>query len=288
MYASTIVFIIVYILDLFIAYTMSGLTGIFFTMFALPVAVVIQQKPCMLSVGATRLDKLDDIDQDRLRAAFENVLQSAEKQGYSFSRNPKIYLLESDELNAFSCGQCIVINRGLINTICIHGVISHEIKHWKYGDSYCSCLISSSVSILMLMLMVTLGISVISVALVTALIFGIIFGSTAALISGTIVARILNFLKNIIINATYWVINILQMAFSRFNEFKADEWAARIGYADDLLLFLNLTKSDDVRFTSLTQRLLSTHPSNGKRIERLKQIKKQIGYNDTLSLQFDL
>lgn len=288
MYASTVIFIIVYILDLAIAYVIAGPMGTLFAIVTLPIAIVIQQKLCMLSVGATRLENLGDADQDKLRATFENVLQSAERQGYSFSNNPKIYLLESDDINAFSCGKCIVVNRGLLNTIYLHGVVAHEIKHYKYGDSYCSCLISSSVSVLMLILMVTLGVSVIAIAIFIALMFGIIFGSTAALISGTIITRLLNIFKNIILNTTYWIVNVLQMMLSRFTEYKADEWGARIGYANDLLLFLKSTQGDDAKFTGLTQRLLSTHPSHGKRIERLNQIKNQIGYNDTLSLPFDL
>lgn len=285
MYASIVIFIIIYIFDLAIAYAIAGPTGALFAMIALPIAIVIQQKLCMLSVGATRLEKLDDADQDKLRAVFEDVLQSAERQGYSFSKNPRIYLLESNELNAFSCGNCIVVNRGLINTICLRAVVCHEIKHYRQKDSYCSCLISSSVAVLMLILMFNLGVSVIAISIFTALLFGIVLGSTAAFISGSIVYITFNFLKNAILNIVYWISVFFQALLSQFTEYKADEFSAQCGFADELILFLKST-NDDARFTSLTQRLLSTHPSNAKRIERLNQIKNQL--NGTLSLPFDL
>lgn len=289
MYISNVIVIIFYLLDLVAAFAVTGPVGCLFVAVALPIVIWIQEKLCILESNAIKLDDLNLSDQDTLRSMFDTVLEAAEKNGFYFhGKNPKIYLVESDEPNAFNCGNSIVINRGILDSPYRNGVTVHEIKHWKFHDSYCSMLISSTVYVFFLMLMFLLGASITFIVVFVSIIFGIIFGSTLGFIAGSIIGRILNFLKKIITNTLYYVIKFLETALSRFTEYKADEFAAICSFTYDVIRFLESIKDQDLLYSSLAERVLSTHPTCQKRINRLKKIEKQLEYNETLSLLFDV
>lgn len=281
MYISTVIFVVLYALDITVGYYIAGYMGALFVAVALPIGIFIQMKLALFQADAIKLDDLSPSDRAKLSLAFENVLQSAEGLGYSFSKNPRIYLSEDQAMNGFNAGNVIVINRGLMNTGCLEGICAHEIKHWRYMDSYTSCLICNTVTVLSLLLMLVLSIYVFAIALFIGILVAVIGNSTAGFLVGSLIGRFLGKIKDLVLRANLFLMNALQSLLSRHTEYKADEWATRIGYGEQLKQFLRLTY-ESRRMESLSARLLSSHPSDSKRIGHIQHIQNQMNETEKL------
>lgn len=281
MYISTVIFVVLYALDITVGYYIAGYMGVLFVAVALPIGIFIQMKLALFQADAIKLDDLSPSDRAKLSLAFENVLQSAEGLGYSFSKNPRIYLSEDQAMNGFNAGNAIVINRGLMNTGCLEGICAHEIKHWRYMDSYTSCLICNTVTVLSLLLMLVLSIYVFAIALFIGILVVVIGNSTAGFLVGSLIGRFLGKIKDLVLRANLFLMNALQSLLSRHTEYKADEWATRIGYGEQLKQFLRLTY-ESRRMESLSARLLSSHPSDSKRIGHIQHIQNQMNETEEL------
>ncbi|MBR1432658.1 M48 family metalloprotease [Ruminococcus sp.] len=288
MYISTVLFIIIFVLDICAGYSILGPTGALIVAIGLPIGIIIQQKLAIYQADAVRLEDLSPSDRAKLSIAFENVLQSAESIGYTFRRNPRIYLSEDDSMNGFNAGNAIVINRGLMNSGCLEGICAHEIKHWRYKDSYTLCLICNTVTILSLLCLFVLSIYVFAIALFIGIVIAVISSGTAGVIVGSLIGRFLGKIKDLVLRANLFIMNFLQSVLSRYIEYKADEWATRIGYGEQLKQFLRLT-FESRRLESLSARLLSSHPSDSKRIGHIQHIQNQMNERGELvSLPFDV
>lgn len=281
MYISTVIFVVLYALDITVGYYIAGYMGAPFVAVALPIGIFIQMKLALFQADAIKLDDLSPSDRAKLSLAFENVLQSAEGLGYSFSKNPRIYMSEDQAMNGFNAGNAIVINRGLMNTGCLEGICAHEIKHWRYMDSYTSCLICNTVTVLSLLLMLVLSIYVFAIALFIGILVVVIGNSTAGFLVGSLIGRFLGKIKDLVLRANLFLMNALQSLLSRHTEYKADEWATRIGYGEQLKQFLRLTY-ESRRMESLSARLLSSHPSDSKRIGHIQHIQNQMNETEEL------
>ena len=282
MYLSSVIFVIIYILDITAGYYISGWIGALFVAIGLPIGIFIQMKLAIYQADATKLEYLSPNDRDQLSIAFERVLQSGESLGYSFRNNPKIYLSEDDTMNGFNAGNAIVINRGLMNSGCLEAVVAHEIKHWKYMDSYTSCLICNTITVLSLLTLFVLSVYILIIAIVIGLIVAIIGGGTAGLIAGSLVGRFLKMIKDIILKSNMFIMKALQGLLSRFTELKADEFATRLGYGEQLKQFLKISYQSR-KMESLSSRLLSTHPSDRKRISNIQRIQNKLQQKGELS-----
>lgn len=286
MYVSNVIFVILYLLDIIAGFVIAGPIGSLVTAVALPVGIFIQIKLTLFKADAVRLEDLNPYDRDRLALAFENVLQNGERLGYTF-KNPKIYLSEEETLNGFSCGNAIVINRGLMNSGCLEAAIAHEIKHFKYHDSITSCLICNTVTVLFLLTMFLFSVYILVIALMIVIAAAIAGRVTGGVIAGSIIMRILGKIKNAFMRVSLFCVNALQMVLSRHSEYKADEFAVRLGYGEQLKQFLRLTYKNR-KMMSLPEQLLSSHPSDSKRIAHIQKIQNQMaGNGNGLTLPFN-
>lgn len=274
MYLSSVIFVILFLLDLTAGYFIAGWIGVLFVAAAIPIGIFVQMKLALYRADATKLEYLAPHDREKLAIAFESVLQRGESLGYT-SRNPKIYLSEDNALNGFNAGNAIVINRGLMNSGCLEGVAAHEIKHFKFKDSYTSCLICNTITVLSLLAMFVLSIYVLVIAILIGLVVAIFGNVTAGFVAGSLVGRFLGKIKNIILRVNLFVMQALQRILSRFTELKADEFATRLGYGEQLKQFLRLTY-ESRKSESLSSRLLSTHPSDSKRIGNIQRIQNRL------------
>jgi len=281
MYTSTVIFVIIYLLDIFAGYCIAGTIGSLIVAVALPIGIVIQLKLALYQADAIELENLSSHDRNKLSVAFENVLQSAECLGYTFSNNPKIYLSEDESMNGFNAGSAIVINRGIMNSGCLEGVCAHEVKHWRFNDSYTSCLICNTVMVLSLLAMFVLSIYVFAIALFIGILVAVIENGTAGFLVGSLVGRFLGKIKDLILRANLFFINTLQSLLSRYTEYKADEFATRLGYGEQLKQFLRLT-FESRRIENLSSSLLSSHPSDSKRIGHIQHIQNQMNEKEEL------
>ena len=281
MYISAVIFVVLYAVDIALGYCIAGYIGSLFVAVALPIGIFIQLKLALFQADAIKLDDLSPSGKNKLSLAFENVLQSAEALGYKFSKNPCIYLSEDRAMNGFNAGNAIVINRGLMNTGCLEGICAHEIKHWRYMDSYTSCLICNTITVLSLLAMFVMSIYVFAIALFIGILVAVIGNGTAGFLVGTFVGNFLGKIKDLVLRANLYLMNVLQGLLSRHTEYKADEWATRIGYGEQLKQFLRLTY-ESRRMESLSARLLSSHPSDSKRIGHIQRIQNQMNDTDEL------
>lgn len=281
MYISMVIFIIIYFLDIFAGYCIAGPIGSLIIAIFLPIGIIIQLKLALYQADVIKLEDLSQHDRNRLSLAFENVLQSAEHFGYTFSNNPKIYLSEDESMNGFNAGSAIVINRGIMNSGCLEGVCAHEVKHWRFKDSYTSCLICNTVTVFSLLAMFLLSIYVFVTALFIGILVAVIGNGTAGFLVGSFVGRFLGKIKDLILKANLFIMKTLQCFLSRFTELKADEFATRIGYGEQLKQFLRLT-FESRRMENISSRLLSTHPSDSKRIGHIQHIQNQMGEKEEL------
>lgn len=275
MYISTVIFIILYLLDIVAGYLIAQIAGAIFVAFALPISIFIQMKIALYHADVTKLENLSPYDRDKLAIAFESVFQRGESLGYNFHRNPKIYLSEDGALNGFNAGNAIVINRGLMNSGCLEGVCAHEVKHWRFNDSYTSCLICNTITVISLLTMFVLSIYAFMIALIIGVIIAIFGGGTTVFFVGSLVGQFLSKIKDIILRFNVFVMKALQSLLSRFTELKADEFATRLGYGEQLKQFLKLTYQSR-KMESISSRLLSTHPSDSKRIGNIQKIQNQL------------
>lgn len=277
MYISNVIFIILYALDIIAGAFIAGHMGAVVVAAALPVCIFIQIKLTLFKADVVRLENLNSHDRNRLSLAFENVLRKGESLGYTF-KNPRIYLSEEESLNGFSCGNAIVINRGLLNSGCLEAVIAHEVKHFRFHDSITSCLICNTITVLFILIMFMTSIYILLIVLMAGLLAAFIGNGMTGIITGSVISRILGKIKNLFMRVSLFCMNAFQMVLSRQTEFKADEFAVRLGYGEQLKQFLRLTYNNRKNM-SLTEQLLSSHPSDSKRIANIQKIQNELSGN---------
>lgn len=276
MYLSNIIFIILYLFDVTIGYRVGGYIGALVIAIILPVGIFIQMRLTLLFSGVTKLEHLNLYDKNRLAIAFERVLQNGESRGFSFN-NPKIYLSEEDCLNAFCCGKAIVINRPVMDSGCLEAVIAHEVKHFKYNDSYTACLLCNTIMVFFSAAMLILNVYIFAIALVIGIIIAAVVRKSEGILIGGLIFGILRRVKNLILRMLLFLMQAMTMLLSRYCEFKADEFAVCLGYADQLKQFLRLTANDNRRWSSgLAGKLLESHPSEAKRIANIQKLQNQM------------
>lgn len=288
MHISNIILVLIYVLDMGVGFAVAGSPGAIIVAVGMPLAIWIQQKIYIFASGAVELDSLPEAERFLLANTFETVLEAAECVGYNM-KNPRIFLSSEDTMNAFNCGNCIVVNKPLLISGSLEGIIAHEVKHFHFHDSYTSCLISNTITLFFIGLMIILGAGVFLIVLFTFLVIALVFGSTAGAIVGGVVGKLLNFIKEIFLKVNLFLARSIEMALSRFTEYKADEFAVITGFGSQLKHFLEMNRSND-NTLSVTEQLLSTHPSDGKRIARIERMEvvyeQQLAESDQLTLPY--
>lgn len=197
-------------------------------------------------------------EKQRLEPLFREVCKKARIDHRHFN----LHICSDSYPNAYALGRNIIaVSRGLLHTATdyeIKAVLAHELAHHQHGD-----------------------------CLATRIYITVSFVGQACLLASRFFKRLLShaFLKvlflpaYLILNINLYVLEILlflplgiaKIAGSRFQEFKADQFAAQLGYAPALYSYLN--KTLDLNFTPLGfwNVLYQTHPSSGKRMRKLER-----------------
>ena len=197
---------------------------------------------------------------------------------------PKIYVMESPEINAFATGKdpahaSLAVTTGTLSRLSrqeLEGVLAHEISHIKNRDI-----------LMMTLVAVVVGLAaILSYIILRSFMYGGVSGGQRDRRRGGI--DIVIILVGLILAVIApFVVRIIQFAISRRREYLADASGADItrypeGLASALEKILNTNKSNmdvseavshlffaDPRRTSLDS-LFDTHPPLEKRIERLR------------------
>lgn len=218
----------------------------------------------------------------RIEPLLSDVIINNNKEYGTSYRLEDFRIKISDEkiVNALALGyNTIIINRGALdafNDEQLRAILAHEMGHLFYRDSVRSVsLIFSSFATRVVMWVYSLY-----------LVFATAFSKNAKGEHASAMALaswipVLFFLPVIFLN---WigtrVFNLLNMTMSRGAEYRADAFAASLGYKADMISALEVMDSISITDNSFISKLMATHPAPMQRIGALEDEKmaaKKIG-----------
>lgn len=276
MSVSRVVFMILYAADVILAYMlMNDYIAAAVVAVTIPLIIFIWQKVTLFRSGAMHISKCRSADAVRLQSAYDEIEVHAKACGYKLNRMPKLYISDENTRNAYNCGNAIVVNRPILNGQELTAVLSHEVNHWRCGHSYLSMLLGINIFTFGIVLSLITGLwLIISIIFIIAII-GLISKNSSWF--SLILAKLLLPIQKGFCNLIVTILLAIEMAISRKAEYNSDEFAAYCGYGDELILFLSTDKSLRKPLT-FTERLLSTHPSDERRIAKIEHLQDRIQY----------
>ena len=241
---------------------------------AIGLAVNVVAMLCMLSPFGEAIVRYKEnakpINKNAYRYAyslFEEVCITARAVNHKLPNNINLYVMETKDINAAATGHhTVIVTSALLNLVDkgdvspqqFKAVLAHELGHISHSDTCLTLGIVVSSGLLQLVLcfyifiirMIALLFALISDVIAT--VFIIVFGRSV-----TFVFDCWSALGVMITNAT-----------SRQDEFAADDFAGKCGYADALCTFLQALDPSDARSNFLSV-LTENHPKTVERVETL-------------------
>lgn len=207
-------------------------------------------------------------EKEYLFPIFNEVYESV-KQNSRIGNRIKLYILDTAKITAMAIGKnSILISRGMIscmNETELKGILAHEFAHIVRGDSQTNMIIMIATNVYIWFIIALNAILERLINLLPTQNFWIdILGA---------ILHIMRFFCLVIINIILFVGGVVLFGSSRKKEYKADEFALKIGYGGGLksslykLYDLELSNDKD-----LLRRLFATHPRTAYRIENLEDI----------------
>ena len=220
-------------------------------------------------------------EQSRVEPLLSTVLEDTNRKYGTTYQIKDLRIKASDEkiANAFALGyNTIVVNRGAFDSFNdgqLRAILAHEMGHLIYRDSVRSiALIFSSFATRIVMWLY-------SVYVVIASAFAKNAKGEAGVISLFSWIPVLMFLPVLVLNGIgSKVFNLLNLAMSRGAEYRADAFAASLGYKEDMIKALEIMDNTSVTDNSFIAKLIATHPAPMQRIGALEDkgvAKKKIG-----------
>lgn len=210
--------------------------------------------------GARPLETKEE--KEYLLPLFEEVYQDVQE---TYSGLPKIrlHIIDTLTVNAMAIGnRTIAVTKGAVQTFDseeLKGIMAHEISHIYYGDT--KAIIINTIGN---------GIATIITLIIKAvlrLLDNFWEGKEGRIF--TVIRKILELWVYLML----WVGSIILSINSRMNEFKADKFAHRTGYGEQLTQALYMLQKMSLgQKMKLVQRLTASHPRISKRIGRLEML----------------
>lgn len=201
-------------------------------------------------------------EKERIVPLFKEVYTKAFRNNKGIGRKIKPYIVDSMEVNAFIVGRnTLVITRGALETFNdeeLKGIIAHEFGHLKNHDGQIALLLQFCSNILLWIFIIISFIFRFFERLFENNILGDLFG---------IIRQIFEF----VVKAVVFVFTLLVSGGSRHTEYKADMYAKKIGYGEQLKNALYILYDMEISDKKgLIKNLKRTHPILAYRIERLE------------------
>lgn len=225
-------------------------------------------------------NKLDDKTKTRLEELLYYVTDDVAKKSGS-DLKIKLWLLPSDEINAYSYGiRNISVTQGALNC-CDDGmlcaVLSHEVAHTLNLDAVWNRLVFANVTLILASLIIITFVSLTSIWLLFTLLC--VLGICRGIFSIFMFKGVNTLVKGYFTGLQFIVVTIYQAvmaAVSRHSEFRADRYAVELGYGIQLVSFLErfAVVSTEERQLSLSEVLYATHPPAQTRLLKIEGYKK--------------
>lgn len=213
---------------------------------------------------------------ERLEPIFREVYSKAKELNPELPSDIRMFISDSNDPNAFATGRkTVCVTRGLLNYSDeqIKGVLAHEFGHLAHKDTDSilvvavgNFIVSAIFVIIRVFANIFMGIGQFMTALMSRSIGGIIASFFIGI--GRVVA---DFMLVLIMRAWTQLGVWLCMYSSRKNEYEADEYAFNCGYGEDLCQVLE-SFGTVKGATGLFAALVSSHPQNYDRINRLRNL----------------
>lgn len=213
---------------------------------------------------------------ERLEPIFREVYSKAKELNPELPSDIRMFMSDSNDPNAFATGRkTVCVTRGLLNYSDeqIKGVLAHEFGHLAHKDTDSilvvavgNFIVSAIFVIIRVFANIFMGIGQFMTALMSRSIGGIIASFFIGI--GRVVA---DFMLVLIMRAWTQLGVWLCMYSSRKNEYEADEYAFNCGYGEDLCQVLE-SFGTVKGATGLFAALVSSHPQNYDRINRLRNL----------------
>lgn len=204
-------------------------------------------------------------EKERLYPIFESVYDRMKSKKIKISPNVKLYIIDTMAINAYSISlTTIAVTRGLMATMDdeeLEALIAHEFGHLYRGDAIMGLLIGTLTSVY---LWAAIGLKYVIHKLASR-------KSEDGAAAG--IWKLPYLAVNFAVAAISFIGGVIAGSFSWKKEYKADRFAAELGYAEPLLSAL--TKFYDIEISDklkLLDRLKATHPKTAYRIEALEKM----------------
>lgn len=208
---------------------------------------------------------------------LEAVLRHFQERGVPVPQ--RFFVVDDEGLNAAIAGRTLYVYKELLDSPYLSGVIAHELGHFNHLESRLLMAIRvltvpGGFFIAYLLLSALSWVTYILASVLTGLLFliFIVLGMRLGAMTSMIFHTSLLIMRTLIIFAVGGVGPALLGTFWRSymieREYAADAYAARLGYADDLIRFFEHEILDDIRIPWYTQ---PTHPSATRRVEMLRK-----------------
>lgn len=223
--------------------------------------------------NAIRAEKCCLADRTKLESAKEFLAEELQDFGIDIS-GIRFHLIPGNNVNAYAYGiKNIGVTKGCLqSTDCatLSAVLAHEISHTRNHDAVFNRIAFANITVLLIGLGGTLGIMAAVLWMIIALPSLFSSRSCAGIIAARGISKLLCSLKNFLQHIIVAVYRAAMGLISRRCEYRADRFAAQIGYGPQLSYFLERLPEDAGRAT-LRELLYATHPHPQKRIARLER-----------------
>ncbi len=220
---------------------------------------------------------------ERINRLFNEVLKKARKVDPSLSTKIRIFIKESDEINAFAYGRkTVCITTALLDRSDdeIKGVMAHEIGHISNHDTELLQVVNVANVYVTLYGLAIGAIVLFYKGAIKAIgwIFTIFAGSLGEALMAFFTKVFIDIVLTVIITAAtfLWTAlgNILVKESMRHNEFAADRFACSLGYAKPYIMLLNEMRLEEnklTKFRKVVAYMSTDHPSAESRLKELRK-----------------
>lgn len=231
----------------------------------------------LIKYQAVRMDHINERCRLKIARSISMLEKNILETGGTGIENLKIYVIPSDEINAYSFGlHNIAVTQGALKVsdeLTLNAILAHEISHSQCMDAVFKRIIFANITIIML------AITFFSFA-VTSFVWGLflvmcILGLSGGIASLFFVSGLSKVVKGMFRILQYVVLFIYQTVLgivSREFEYRADTYACILGYEPQLRHFLAAYAAPRERGQkTLAEVLYASHPPTYKRIMKMEQ-----------------